>query len=95
MAAAMAARSMGLANVPVSVTCRASKVAGGETRTREPLLLRLTNYLGWNLDDVGAANTQIEPLVVDRTMRANLDRVDKRPALPAGFVGRQRKQCRC
>ena len=47
------------------------------------LLLRLADLFCGNLDDVCAAQAQIEPLVVDGAMRTNLDGIGEGSALPA------------
>ena len=90
MARAMAARRLGLPRAPESATCSASRPHGRRCRYCEPLLLRLPQLLGRDLDKIGAAHAQVEPLVADGAVNVNLHRVGKRPPLPAIVVGRQR-----
>ena len=49
----------------------------------------LAQLLGRNLNQVGAAHAQVEPLIADRLVAADFDLVEKGPALPAGVVGNQ------
>ena len=55
----------------------ASNVTGGETTTVSRCCMGLPQLLGGNFDHVGAAHAQVEPLVADRAMDANLDRIEE------------------
>ncbi len=58
-------------------------------------LLGLPELLGRNFDDVGAAGAEVEPLVADGAVDANLDHVGERTALPAVFVGGESEDVVC
>ena len=55
------------------------------------LLLRLAQLLRRNFGNVGAAHAQVEPLLADRPVARDHNLVNKRPSLPATFVGGERK----
>ena len=50
------------------------------------LLTGLPQLLGRNLDQIGAAHAQVEPLFADGLVAGDLDLVHKGPALPAGVI---------
>jgi len=56
----------------------------------EPLVAGLAQLLGWNLNQIGAAHAQVEPLIANGAAHMNLDRIDKGPPLPAALVRSQR-----
>src|ERR1700722_11171643 len=51
------------------------------------LLARLAYLFGRHLNQVCPARAQIQPLIANRAMNMNLDRVRKRPAAPAILIG--------
>ncbi len=51
------------------------------------LLLRLANHLRGNLDDVGLADAEVEPLIAYGAMGMNLDAVGEGTTGPAIIVG--------
>ena len=92
-ACAMAARRTGFASAPESETCERQQRDRRRDHHREPLLLRLAQLLRRNLDEIGAAHAQVEPLVANRPVAHNLDLIEERTALPATVVGGERERC--
>ena len=56
----------------------------------QPLLVSLSHLLDGNIDQIGMAYAEVEPLVSDGTVGVNLNRIEKGTALSAIFIRGQR-----